>query len=210
MVLPLYLAMSALELQPIPHGAFLVLDHTEVPPPGILPVITDHFPLDGQVLDRICQGREAVVLDFEQPPTSERRAMLRGLPCPCAAPPGYCDDGPVFLPPAPLRTPLEVYLAPFQGREIWLEAALQQQTITVTARGTTITPPSPSRGLTGGFYEKHLRCRFTQDFSRDRAVFTLFDTPETLREKLAHAAALGVTRAIGLYGELGGKPAEAY
>lgn len=203
MVLPLYLAMSALEFRPIPHGAFLMLEGTEVPPQGVLPVITDHFPLEGQVLRRVCQGREAVLLDFEHPPTQEIRAALQGLPCPCAAPPGYFDDGPVFLPPAPLITPLEAYLAPFQGREIWLEAALQQQTITVTAQGVAITPPSPSRDLTGGFYEQNLRCRFIQNFSEERAVFTLFDTPETLMKKLDDAAALGVTRAVGLYQELG-------
>ena len=203
MVLPLYLAMTASEFRPLPHPALLILDGNEHVPPGVLPVVTDHFPLDGQALQRICQGQEALLLDFVRPPTTLPRNILQGLPCPCGAPPGYRKEGPVFLPPAPLHIPLEQYLAPCREREIWLEAALQRQTITVTSSGTTIAPPSPNRSFEGGFYDEMLRCRFTQDFHKDRAVFTLFDTPETLVKKLDHAATLGVTRAVGLFQELG-------
>ena len=202
MVLPLYLAMTASEFRPVPYPALLMLEGTEVPPAGVLPVVTDCFPSDGQALHQLCHGREAVLLDFEHPPTPSLREMIRGLPCPCAAPPGY-GDGPVFLPPAPLHVPLAQYLAPYKGRDIWLEAALQRQTVTVTASGVTVEPPLPNRSFEGGFYDEKLRCRFTQEFSEDRAVFTLFDTPETLVKKLDHAAALGVTRAVGLDQELG-------
>ena len=204
MVLPLYLAMTVSEFRPVPCPALLMFDGTEIPPPGVLPVITDCFPLDGQALQRICQGREALLLDFVRPPTTSLQDMLQGLPCPCGAPPGYTDEGPVFLPPAPLHVPLEQYFAPYRSREIWLEAALQRQAITVTAEGVTIAPPRPNRSFEGGFYDENLRCRFIQEFTEDRAVFTLFDTPETLVKKLDHAAALGVTRAVGLYQELGG------
>ena len=203
MVLPLYLAMTASEFRPVPHPALLMLDGTEWVPPGVLPVVTDRFPLDGQALQRICQGQEALLLDFVRPPTTLSQEILQGLPCPCGAPPGYREKGPVFLPPAPLHMPLEQYLAPYREREIWLEAALQRQTVTVTVQGVTIDPPLPNRSFEGGFYDEILRCRFTQDVHEDRAIFTLFDTPETLEKKLDHAAALGVTRAVGLYQELG-------
>ena len=203
MVLPLYLAMTASEFRPVPYPALLMLDGLEVPPMGVLPVVTDRFPLDGQALQRICQGCEALLLDFVRPPTTLLRDVIQGLPCPCGAPPGYTEEGPVFLPPAPLHIQLEQYLAPYKGREIWLEAALQRQTVTVTARGVTIDPPIPNRSFEGGFYDEKLCCRFIQEFTEDRAVFTLFDTPETLVKKLDHAAALGVTRAVGLYQELG-------
>ena len=202
MVLPLYLAMTGAEICTITHPAYLMEDLSDLPPPGFLPVVTDRFPIDGQALHRFCQGREAVVLDFERPPTPALAAAVQGLPCPAAAPPGYSDRGPVFLPPPPLHVPLAQHLAPWQGREIWLEAALQRQTIVVTASGAEISAPSPAGNLSGGFYDKHLHCRFTQEIRPDRAVFTLFDTPETLKEKLDHAAALGVTRAVGLYQEL--------
>ena len=210
MVLPLYLAMSAVEMRPIPHPAFLVLEGSEVPPPGVLPVITDAFPLDRQTLLRLCQGREAVLLDFEHPHTAEVRAMIRSLPCPAAAPPGYADEGPVFLPPAPLHMPLEEYLSPWKGREIWLEAALQRQQAAITTEGAAVFPPCTNTDFEGGFYSEKLQCRFLQNFSENRAVFTLFDTPETLRIKLNQAAELGVTRAVGLFQELGEKHMSTY
>ena len=205
MVLPLYLAMSALEFQPIPHPAFLVLEDSQIPPTGVLPVVTDAFKVDRQFLLRLCQGRAGVLLDFERPPSADARELIQGLPCPAAAPPGYAEDGPIFLPPPPLHVPLENYLAPWKDREVWLEAALQKQVITVTAEGAVISPVSPSGELSGGFYSEALCCRFTQKLTEDRAVFTLFDTPDTLKRKLERAASLGVTQAVGLYLELGEK-----
>ena len=210
MVLPLYLAMSDPEFRPIPRPAFLVLEESQIVPEGVLPVITDAFPLDRQWLLRLCQGREAVLLDFERPATAEVREMVRALPCPAAAPPGYADEGPVFLPPAPLHVPMEEYLSPWKGREIWLEAALQKQVITVTADDCTVSPPCTNTDFEGGFYSKKLQCRFLQNFSENRAVFTLFDTPETLRIKLNQAAELGGTRAVGLFQELGEKHMSTY
>ena len=205
MVLPLYLAMSAVEFRPIPHPAFLVLEDSQIPPPGVLPVVTDAFRVDRQFLLRLCQGREALLLDFERPPSADTKKLIQDLPCPAAAPPGYAEEGPVFLPPPPLHVPLENYLAPWKDREVWLEAALQKQVITVTAEGAVISPVSPSGELSGGFYSETLCCRFTQKLTEDRAVFTLFDTPDTLKRKLERAASLGVTRAVGLYLELGEK-----
>ena len=210
MVLPLYLAMSAPEMRPIPHPAFLVLEDRQVPPAGVLPVITDAFAPDRQTLLRLCRGREAVLLDFERPPTAEVREMIRDLPCPAGAPPGYAPEGPVFLPPAPLHVPMEEYLSPWKGREIWLEAALQKQIVTVTAEGCAVFPPCTNSGLTEGFYSEKLCCRFTQNFSENRAVFTLFDPPDTWRIKLDRAGELGVTRAIGLFQELGEKHMSTY
>ena len=209
MVLPLYLAMTALEFRPIPCPAFLMLSPGDSVPPGdALPVLTDREPLDGHAIEalrRACQGREAVLLDFERPPTAEVRDWIRSLPCPAAAPPGYCEDGPVFLPPPPLHVTPEAYLAPWKGREVWLEAALLRQSVTVTSGGTVFSAPAPSGDCSGGFHSEELCCRFTQELFKDRAVFTIFDTPETLTEKLDRAAALGVTRAVGLYQELYGK-----
>ena len=205
MVLPLYLAMPPWEMRPVPHPAFLMLDWEWEAPGGYLPVITDHRPLTWEAVDRLCRlGRrwEYALLDLENPRCPEAQALLEGLPCPAAVPPGM-GDGPVFLPPCPLHVPLERWLAPWQGREIWMEAAMQRQTVTVDGAGMTASPPEPAEDPAGGFRSGELRCRFLQDISPDRAVFTLFDTPQTLEEKLDAAASLGVTRAIGLYAELG-------
>ena len=205
MVLPLYLAHSGLEIPVTAHFAWLMLEISQ-PPPGALPVITDRHPLTEEAVDRLCamaRGWDRAVLDLERPPTPLARELLRRLPCPAAAPPGY-GDGAVFLPPAPLHVPLADSLAPWQGREIWLEAALRQQVITVTAHGTEISPPAPA-DREGGFYHRELCCRFTQEIREDRVVFTLFDTRQTLKDKLAQAQKLGVTAALGLYQELGAK-----
>ena len=204
MGLPLYLAVSGLEIHTIPHPARFLLDPAQTLPPGVLPVITDFRPLTEEAVDRLCraaQNWERAVLDLEHPPTPAARTLLRRLPCPAAAPPGY-GDGPVFLPPAPLYVPLEDYLAPWRGREIWLEAALQQQTITVTSEGVRFSPAVPAR-WEGGFECRELCCRFTQEIREHQVVFTLFDTRETLPDKLDRARELGVHAALGLYCELG-------
>ena len=210
MGLPLYLAMTGAEFRSVPHPAFLILEPGQMPPPGVLPVITDRFAPEGQALTRLCQGRDAVLLDFERSPDADTRELVRRLPCPAAAPPGYTDTGPVFLPPAPLHIPPEEYLAPWRGREIWLEAALQKQTVTVIAAGAVVFPPCTNFDLDGGFYSESLCCRFFQEISEDRVIFTLFDTPETLKMKLDRAAELGVSRAVGLFQELGEKHMSTY
>ena len=205
MGLPLYLAGLGLEIHSIPRPALLMLDRFQPPPPGVLPVITDCQPLTEEAVDRLCHWAEhweRTVLDFEGPPTPAALELLRRLPCPAAAPPGYAETGPVFLPPAPLHVPLEEYLAPWKSREIWLEAALQQQTVTVTESGAVFSPAAPAQRK-DGFECPELCCRFTQEIREDRVVFTLFDTRETLKDKLALAGELGVTAALGLYRELG-------
>ena len=204
MGLPLYLAGSGQEIHSIPRPAFLMLDWTLQPPRGVLPVITDHRPLTEEAVDRLCrmaQSWERAVLDFERPPSPLALELLSRLPCPAAAPPGY-GDGPVFLPPAPLHASLEEYLSPWHGREIWLEAALQKQAVTVTADGPSYSPVAPA-DLADGFDCKALRCRFTQEIREHQVVFTLFDTRETLPDKLDRARELGVHAALGLYCELG-------
>ena len=202
--------MSASEFRPVPHSAFLILEDFQIPPAGVLPVVTDHFPLDRPWLLDLCRGRDAVLLDFEEPPSADTRKLIRELPCPAAAPPGYADKGPVFLTPAPLHVPPEKYLFQWKGREIWLEAALQKQVVTITAEGCTVFPPCTNPDLEDGFFSEELCCRFSQNFSENRAVFTFFDTPETLKIKLARAAELGVTRAVGLFQELGEKHMSTY
>ena len=230
MVLPLYLAMTDSEIRTSPRlsqpiarmGCHFSTTNSGLqglptgrPFPGML-VLDDRIPLGKhdpiQITEALTAavdelGYDGLLLDWERPPApaSQTLAALLAdtLPCPVGMPPGY-GDGAVFLPPAPLHVPLADYLAPWQGREIWLEAALRQQVITVTAHGTEISPPAPA-DREGGFYHRELCCRFTQEIREDRVVFTLFDTRQTLKDKLAQAQKLGVTAALGLYQELGAK-----
>ena len=212
MVLPLYLAMTPEEMAQAtalpPHRGWFDPESAALPhsmSPGTMLILHDRFPCPVPALK--C---ESVLLDFEQVPDAESRtvadALFQALPCPVAAPPGFIEDSgsPVFLPSCPLHVPLAEYLRPWQGREIWLDVTLQQQTITVTRAGTTYAPPTPA-DRQGGVFDETLLCRCVTEVSGDEVRFTLFDTPETLKIKLEEAARLGVSRAVGLYQELGGK-----
>ena len=134
------------------------------------------------------------------------KQIVQALPCPVAVTEPFSDDlsCPVFLAPCPLHTPLSTYLRPWQDREIWLEAALSQEVITVTKDGAVFNSVYPVGSLAGGFCDGQLHCRYYTAVCADSITFTLFDTPQTLHEKLEVAHSLGVRRAVGLYQELGG------
>ena len=233
MALPLYLAMTTQEMDARdtlppqlgwmachfdPAGSGL-RDIPDALPPGAMLILNDRFPCRGhdpqkvsrQLTDAVkrlnCEG---VLLDFQRKPDAHFKtvadALFKALPCPVAAPPGFIKDlaCAVFLPPCPLHVPLAEYLLPRRGQAIWLDVTMGQQTITVTRNGTTYAPPTPA-DMQDGRFDDILLCRYVMEISEEEVRFTLFDTPETLKIKLQEAAKLGVTRAVGLYQELGGK-----
>lgn len=235
MVLPLYLAMTAAEMFSrcsLPSRFAYMACHfspytqgiTNIPdqlPPGAMLILNDRMCCKGHSADLVVsqllevitrQNCESVLLDFQRPPEIESLTMvntiIQSLPCPVAVTEGYGTGHscPVFLSPAPMHMPLSEYLEPWTGREIWLEAALCQEVITVTDGGTEYTPVFPTGELTGGFYEETLRCMYHTEVTPEQIRFTLFETPETLEQKLEHAHSLGVSRAIGLWQELGTFP----
>jgi len=188
----------------LPEGSMLILTDRES--------CTGHSPelVAQQLLDALHRlSCESVLLDFQRPWDEESDAMVRtivsALPCPVAVTEAFAQDltCPVFLAPWPLHKAPEEHLKPWRGREIWLEAALCQEHITVTKDGSVFTPIYPVHHLDGGFYDRNLRCRYHTEITDDRITFTLFDTTETLKEKLCLAAQLGVNRAVGLWQELG-------
>ena len=231
MVLPLNLAMTPTEIAATPvlpaqiawmachfcTGGEGIANIPIALPEGAMLILNDRESCAGhssdlvaqQLFDVVRQFRcESVLLDFQRPWEPESDAMvqtvLRALPCPVAVTEAYAQglSCPVFLAPCPPATPLESYLDPWRGREVWLEAGLCQEQITVTKAGTVFTPVFPTQALSGGFYSAQLRCRYTTAVCCDQITFTLFDTPETLEKKLELARSLGVTRAVGLYQEL--------
>ena len=188
----------------LPEGAMLILDDQQN--------CFTHSPdlVARQLLDAVQQlGCESVLLDFQRPADPESitmaRTIVEALPCPVAVTEEFAKDlltCPVLLAPCPLHMPLQTYLQPWQGRELWMEAALCQEIITVRRNGTSFTPDYPV-DLTGGFFEPNLLCRYRIAVSPEKITFTLFDTPETLHRKLLEAHALGVRRFVGLFQELG-------
>jgi len=231
MALPLILAMTAAEMadsSSISHQTAWMACHfspyslgiTNIPkslPSGSILILNDRIPCQGHSPDLAAQqlsealtrlGCESLLLDFQRPSEAESEAMvsflLEGLSCPVAVSELFAEtrDCPVFLSPSALHVPLEEYLAPWKGREIWLEAALCQEDIIVTESGTTFSPQFPPDRLDGGFFDPKLCCNYKTEVSTDRVRFTLFDTCDTLREKMKKAQALGVSRAVGLFQEL--------
>lgn len=190
----------------------------EALPKGAMVILNDRTPVHGHDPALIAaelkeivelQPVSAVLLDFQRPGSEETaaiaKAVVGALPCPTAVSDLYAKglDCPVFLPPPPLHCPLEAHLAPWAGREIWLEAALDAEAITVTANGTQFTPLSPGDLPDTGHVEETLHCRYQIAQMQDRIRFSLFRTPEMLRSLLHAAESLGVTQAVGLFQELG-------
>lgn len=229
MVLPLYLAQTSLEMAgnslqehpaymachfssgspglsnlpvSLPAGAMLILDDSTP--------MADHDPelIGKQLADAILRHNcESLLLDFQRPdiPGQQELAKLLtdSLPCPVGVSDRYAQElsCPVFLPPVPPDTPLRDYLAPWQGREIWLEAALEGITLTLTEKGCTVEPlwDFPVDGLS----DDRLHCHYTVETDADTAIFHLWRTRQDLESLLSEAESLGVTKAIGLWQELG-------
>lgn len=234
MVLPRYLAMTAAEISafpptdPIAYMACLFSPWTEgltnIPdrlPKGSILMLNDRMPCQGhspdlvagQLTDAVTHlGCESILLDFQRPPDPESSVMvsnlIRSLPCPVAVTEGFAEDFscPVFLSPGPLHLPLGEHLAPWKGREIWLEAGLCQESVKVSPQGSVITPIFPTQRLSGGYYDEELCCHYQIKTDPDSITFTLFDTPDSLDKKLEPAREFGVTRAVGLWQELGTFP----
>ena len=236
MVLPLYLALTASEISAFPtidfpfaYMACHFSPYTEgisnIPeslPSGSLLILNDRFPCQGHSADLVANqiseallrlDCESVLLDFQRPPEPESEAIAAkitsSLSCPIAVTASFTKelDCPVFLSPAPLHLPLADYLLPWKGREIWLEAALCQEEVLITEKGVHINSIFPTEQLSGGFYDENLHCNYRTQILEDSIRFTLFDTPESLNQKLELAASLGVSRAVGLWQELGTFPA---
>ncbi|MDO5400318.1 MAG: hypothetical protein Q4F17_04960 [Eubacteriales bacterium] len=184
-------------------------------PPGSVVVLDDQNPFFDHDPDRIAgelaacvrdTGAWGVLLDFQRPGVDEVQALAEqlcsDLPCPVAVTAAYAKGlrCPVFLPPLPCHVPLADWLAPWAGRETWLELALDAQTVTLTDKGASFVPGEPGDG---GFRDERLHCHYTVAVEEDRAVFSLWRTAEDLTGLLKDADRLGVKAAVGLYQELG-------
>ena len=225
MGLPLYLAMTASEFttcSPLPAKAAWMACHfspygtglCNLPPDlpeDAMVILNDRIPPKGHdpeyILDQLAQLQcGCFLLDFQREGNSETAALARTIVERASRPVGVTPqygqhlDCPIFLPPVPIDVPLAEYLAPWEGREIWLEAATDSLRYTVTEQGSVPTPLSriPDRGLK----DEGLFCHYQIEALADRAEFALWRTREDVDELLAAAASLGVTRAVGLWQEL--------
>lgn len=229
MVLPRYLAQTATEMagNPISEQLAYMACHfspggkglSNLPqtlPPGAMLILDDSTPMDGHDPDLILKQLsaeiehhccESVLLDFQQPGIDDQyslaRKLIDALPCPVGVSELYAREHscPVFLPPVPPDTPISDYLEPWKDREIWLEIASDGIILTLTEAGCSSKPlwDFPEEGLT----DEKLHCHYSIGITDDTAIFRLWRTMADSDALLREAESLGVTKAIGLWQELG-------
>jgi hypothetical protein len=227
MEIPLYLAMTAAEFSscdPLPqHPAWMscrfspsgkgLCNLPSTLPEGTLLIIDDQTPPDGHDAFLIRRQLEEILnsyrcagllLDFQRPDSMETAKIaktLLSLPCPVCVSHLYAEDPscPVFAPPCPLTTPMEQHLAPWQGREIWLEVASDSADYRIHKNGCQIRPAS-QEALP--FYDEKLFCHYGIRIEPEQILFTLERKRTDLDILLVSAAACGVTRTVGLFQEL--------
>lgn len=235
MALPLYLAMTAAEMkgnEPLPakfaymacHFSSYGIGLSNIPPSlpeGSLLILNDRTPIHGHdpclIADQLEDMRKAwniagLLLDFQRPgcEASVQLAeyLIDALPCLVGVSEIYGTelDCPIFLPPAPLDIPLEVYLRPWQGREIWLEAALDGAEILLTEASSSITPLPCCTPVPPVHSDTVLHCHYSIEAETSRVRFNLCRTREDLDALLEEAETWGVTKAVGLWQEFQNSP----
>ena len=229
MAFPLYLAMTAAELARaampenpaymacrFSHSGTGLSGKPDTLPPGAMLLVNDSTPYAGHDAARIAQELCAltqqmelgcVLFDLERPDEPGTAAVVAAaaaaLQCSVGVSALYADaaDCAVFLPPVPPHVPLSAYLAPWAGREVWLEAAYTPEMITLTPEKSEIAPlPEPPEAAP--LADGALFCHYGVQVFPQRAEFCLCRTPDDLSALLRAAETHGVTRAVGLYQEL--------
>lgn len=227
MGIPLYLAQTAAEFTssaPKPQWLAWMACHfspystgiTNLPrhlPRDSLLILNDRTPPQGHDPKTVCQALletaqrfscRGILLDFQHQGCDEVVSEAVKLPCPVAVTERYAAafDCPVFLSSPPLSKPLKEYIQPWDGREIWLEAGLGYEEITVTEKGSAFSQLLPQENEEYPFYEEQLHCRYRTEITDDEIRFSLYRGKKELSLLLDEAESLGITLAVGLYQEL--------
>ncbi len=226
MAIPLYLAQTAAEfasISPKPdHLAWMACHFspystgiTNLParlPEDSLLILNDRTPINGHDPEIVCQMLldtvsklhcRGILLDFQHHGCNKIVETAAKLPCPVAVTERYADavDCAVFLSSPPIHKPFREYIASWKDRDIWLEAALGNEAITVTEKGSTFTQ-SPA-DAEYPFYDEMLHCRYRIETEDNAVRFHLHRGRKELSALLEEATALGIVLAVGLYQELG-------
>ena len=227
----IYLAMTAAEYmaaQTLPaHPAWMACHFSAYStglsncpaylPPHSVVMVNDRTPIwrhdPARILTQLKQMTEdfslaGVVLDFQRPDHWETEQLtgilVTELGCSVAVSETYAGkfECPVFLSTPPLHTPLKEYLQSWDGREIWLEAVLCEETLTVTKDGCRQEEKLELSPQQLPFLDENLICRYGFKADTNQAMFTLRREKQELDMLLHRAAEMGITKAIGLYQQL--------
>lgn len=231
MAIPTYLAMTAAEFQkysqdsgPIAwmacHFSPYSTGLANLPaalPEGSLLIVNDRIPYCGhdpsrislqlqQTLDAL--GCSGIILDFQREGSEAMGgladALISSLPCPVAVSDRYAGNlaCAVFLSPCPHHESLKNHISPWHGRDIWLDLAVDAESITLTDSGAVMLPLPLGECPEAGHGDKHLHCHYSIETSPHSARFTLWRTREDLTAMAREAEELGVKAMVGLYQEL--------
>lgn len=232
MALPVYLAMTAAEMRDFsslpPRCAWMAchfssygLGLSNIPrqlPQSSLLILNDRTPVrehDPQLIalqlkDAVEDlGAEGVLLDLQRPENPQTAAVVRGvvqtLSCPVAVTQCYAEDLPcaVFLETPRPYHPLSRQIKKWEGRELWLEAAFNGGSVTVTKEGSRYCPDGSFADDSTVYSAEALYCHYAIKKAGDCVVFSFRRTADDLRSLLKQAESLGIRRAVGLYQELG-------
>lgn len=228
MALPCYLAMTAAEFDrsdTLPaHPGWMACHFSgfgsglsnlpqDFPAEGMV-IVNDQFPIDGHDAQTILQDLKQVyescrpkyfLLDFQRPGVAEITELVKllcdNLPCPVAASHHYAKglNCPVFLPPPPLHKPLKDHIAPWDGRDIFLEIAPETLCMTVTKDGCAMDAGDFLPQDKPVFSDEGLCCDYYTELWDDRVIFTLRRNIPLLLEQ---AETLGIRCCVGLYQQL--------
>lgn len=188
-------------------------------PPGSLLILDDRIPWQNHDAQRICQellqavanlACSGILLDFEREPCPQTRSFCALLSTYCqqhsiplGMPPAYGLSLPValFLPPLPCWPGPKMVLQPFSGRELWLDAAESGCVAEIGCESVQIFRADPAvlQAQAEGhavFWHCGLCCRYYSSQMGDRIRVALYDTRQTMAQKLDICAKLGVTVAV--------------
>ncbi len=231
MAIPCYLAMTGAEVAAgsvLPqHMAWMAchfscysLGLSNLPkelPENAMVIVNDCTPIHGHdpmyILEQLQSlyetlRPESFLLDFQRPDNPESACLAalltRHLPCPVGVTEHYAREleCPVFLTAPALHQHLKDHIAPWAGREVWLEAAVEAEEITVTREDSKIEPTLVLHLDEPVFEDKALHCRYHIKITEDAAIFHLSRQEDQVAQLLESAQTLGITRAVGLYQQL--------
>ena len=187
-------------------------------PPAAMVIVNDRMPPDGhdpgyiaQQLQELKHEQEisCILMDFQRQGCDGSAAIAKrvfeALDCPVCISEGYaeCTDGPVFITAPKPNQCLYDAISPWAGREIWLEAALETQIAHITKDGCQLTTAPFTGARDGAKTVPELRCGYHTEIFGDHASITLYRDAPQLELLLQDARAMGITRAVGLYQQLG-------
>ena len=231
MEIPLFLAMTAAEFlgaEVLPDYPAWMACHfssygtgiSNLPktlPPGAMLMLNDRTPICGHdpetVAESLCDAAQrlecrCILLDFQREGYEELRsvigAVLKLAHCPVGVSSLYAAefDCPVLVPPIPPHLLPEDAVAPWKGRELWLELSSEGTAIRITESGSQYTPLSDYRPAATAHREPELHCHYEITTTEDLILFRLSRTKEDQEALLNTVQKAGVTCALGLWQDI--------